>query len=127
MELAVPILPVDDLAKAKAFYVGALGFEVTFETSSDGTNGLVGLSRGTIVLTLDCPMAGHGRQVCVSLLVENADRYYHEWLTRTEIAQPPKDEDWGARTFELVDPFGNTLFVMGPEMSAEERARHYPC
>lgn len=127
MELAVPILPVDNLTKAKTFYVDALGFTVTFETGDDGVTGQVGLSRGTIMLTLDCPMSGHGRHVCVSLLVENADRYYHEWRTRTEIARPPKDEDWGARTFDLVDPFGNTIFVMGPEMSAEERARQYPC
>lgn len=28
MELAVPILPVEDLGVAKAFYVGALGFDL---------------------------------------------------------------------------------------------------
>lgn len=127
MELAIPILPVDDLARAKAFYVGALGFEVTYETSEDGTRGLVGLSRGTIALTLDCPMAGHGRNVCVSLVVENADRYYHEWRTRAEIARTPRDEAWGARTFDLLDPFGNTIFVIGPVPSDEERALQYPC
>jgi hypothetical protein len=31
----------------------------------------------------------------------------------------PRNEDWGARTFDLIDPAGNTLFVMGP--LAEER------
>ena len=25
----------------------------------------------------------------------------------------PKDEAWGARTFDFLDPFGNTIFVMG--------------
>lgn len=38
-------------------------------------------------------MKGHGRGACVSLHV---------------------DEEWGARTFDLLDPSGNTLFVMGP-------------
>jgi catechol 2,3-dioxygenase-like lactoylglutathione lyase family enzyme len=35
MERAVPILPTDDLAAAKAFYVDGLGFRVTFEASED--------------------------------------------------------------------------------------------
>jgi hypothetical protein len=26
----------------------------------------------------------------------------------------PKNESWGARTFDVIDPFGNTIFVMGP-------------
>ena len=57
MERAVPILPTDDLAAAKAFYVDGLGFRVTFEASEDGRSGLLGLERGTIQLTLDSPMA----------------------------------------------------------------------
>lgn len=113
-ERAVPILPVDDLGVARQFYVGALGFEVTFEASADGRAGLLGLRRGTIYLTLDCPMSGHGRDACVSLLVEDADRYYEEWRQRTSVLRPPRNEDWGGRTFDLLDPFGNTIFVIGP-------------
>lgn len=30
------------------------------------------------------------------------------------VLREPKDEEWGARTFDLLDPFGNTIFVMGP-------------
>jgi len=114
MERAVPVLPVDDLGVAKQFYVDALGFEVTFEASDDGTSGLLGVRRGTIALTLDCPMNGHGRDACVSLEVESADRYYEEWRTRTVIRRPPRNEEWGGRTFDVLDPFGNTLFVIGP-------------
>jgi len=65
-------------------------------------------------LTLDCPMSGHGREACVSLMVDDADAYYDEWHTRVEIPRPPKNEYWGARTFGVTDPFGNTIFVMGP-------------
>lgn len=36
-----------------------------------------------------------------------------EW-ERVEIRYPPKNESWGARTFDVIDPFGNTIFVMGP-------------
>lgn len=60
------------------------------------------------------PMSGHGRQACVSLQVESADQYYAEWRERVEIVGPPRDEPWGARTFSVNDPTGNTIFVMEP-------------
>ena len=77
-ERAIPVLPTEDLAKAKAFYADGLGFEVTFEASEDGHTGLLGVARGTIQLTLDSPMDGHGRNACVSLEVSDADAYYRE-------------------------------------------------
>ncbi len=119
MERAVPILPTEDLAVAKAFYVDGLGFQVTFEASRDGHSGLLGLERGTIELTLDSPMDGHGRNACVSLRVDDADAYYREWTAKVSVSRAPQDEEWGARTFGLHDPSGNTIFVMGP-LSREE-------
>lgn len=114
MELAVPVLPVEDLQIARQFYVDALGFEVTFEATADGRTGLLGVRRGTMQITLDCPMDGHGREACVALHVESADRYYEEWRGRAPLKRAPRNEAWGGRTFDLVDPFGNTIFVMGP-------------
>ena len=64
MERAIPILPAQDLAAAKSFYVDGLGFRVTFEASEDGRSGLLGIERGTIQMTLDSPMKGHGRNAC---------------------------------------------------------------
>ena len=113
MERAIPILPADDLAAAKAFYVGQLGFQVTFEASEDGRTGLLGLERGAIQLTIDSPMNGHGRHACVSLQVDDADAYYNDWSAKVSVLRPPRDEEWGARTFDLLDPSGNTIFVMG--------------
>lgn len=120
MERAIPILPVEDLATAKAFYVDGLGFRVTFQASQDGQSGLLGLERGTIQMTLDCPMQGHGRNACVALQVEDADAYYREWCAKVNVLRAPKDEDWGARTFDLLDPSGNTIFVMGPLSGASQ-------
>src|SRR5688572_12056141 len=105
MERAVAILPGDDLEVAKSFYVGKLGFVVAWEHTADGKDGLVGLVRGTIELTIDCPMSGHGRAACVSLRVNNADAYYQEWRPGVDIKRPPRDEPWGARTFSVTDPF----------------------
>ena len=113
MERAVPVLPADDLASAKSFYT-KLGFHVTFEASDDGKSGIMGVERGTIAITIDAPMAGHGRDACVSLVVADADRYYNEWSSKVSIPKPPRDEDWNARTFGFSDPSGNTIFVIGP-------------
>lgn len=114
MERAIPIIPADDLDVAKAYYVDKLGFRKRFHWSPDGKQGLLGVERNGICLTIDCPMTGHGRDACVSLEVESADAYYNEWKDRVTVKRPPKNEDWGARTFDLIDPFGNTIFVMGP-------------
>lgn len=115
-ELAVPVLPVLDLNQAKHFYVEQLGFALTWEWRDDsGKEGMFGVQRGGMKITLDCPMSGHGRDACVSLEVENADSYYNEWKGRgVEIKRPPHNEEWNARTFSVTDPFGNTIFVMGP-------------
>lgn len=53
LEHAAPVLPGDDLALAKDFYVGKLGFTVRVETTEDGKNEIMGLERGTIELTID--------------------------------------------------------------------------
>ncbi len=118
MERAVPILPADDLAAARTFYVDGLGFTVLFEASEDGRTGVLGLARGTIRITIDSPMEGHGRHACVALEVADADACHREWSRTVPVLRPPRDEAWDGRTFDLLDPFGNTLFVIGPKRSA---------
>jgi len=120
MERAVPVLPTEDLAAARRFYVNGLGFRAVWEASADGRTGLLGVARGTIALTLDCPMDGHGRHACVSLEVDDADAYYREWSARVDVPRPPVNEPWGARTFSVHDPSGNTIFVMGPVVDPAE-------
>jgi uncharacterized glyoxalase superfamily protein PhnB len=115
-ELAVPVLPIDDLDLAKRFYVDQLGFSLNWEYRDDDKHvGMLGVQRGGMKITLDWPMTGHGRDACVSLEVDSADAYYEEWTRRgVEMARPPTNEEWGARTFGVTDPFGNTIFVIGP-------------
>jgi uncharacterized glyoxalase superfamily protein PhnB len=117
MERAIPNLPADDLQKAKAFYVGQLGFTITYEATEDGTNGVMGLQRGGFLLHLDAPMSGHGRNVVVTLEVDDADALFEQWRDATYIERSPRDEEWGGRTFGVADPFGNLLYVVGPPKS----------
>ena len=117
MERALPNLPADDLQTAKAFYVEQLGFNVVYEASEDGKSGVMGLQRGGFALHIDAPMSGHGRNVVVTLEVEDADALFNEWRGATGLGRPPRDEDWGSRTFGVTDPFGNLLYVIGPTQS----------
>ena len=117
MERAIPILPIDDPAEAKRFYVDALGFRLVFEAhypddSVDAT--ILGVERGSIRIHLDSPMPGHGRDACVYLDLADADALYEEWRNKVTIDAPPEDQPWGARTFTVMDPFNNALFVVGP-------------
>lgn len=114
MERAVPNLPVDDLQVAKDFYVGRLGFSVRYEATEDGMSGVMGVQRGPFVLHLDAPMSGHGRNVVVTLEVDDTDALYDRWREQVELSRPPRNEDWGQRTFGVTDPFGNLLYVVGP-------------
>jgi uncharacterized glyoxalase superfamily protein PhnB len=115
-EIAVPVLPIDDLDVAKRFYVDQLGFSLSWEYRDDDKRvGMLGVQRGGMKITLDWPMSGHGRNACVSLEVESADAYFDEWTKRgVDVGRPPRNEEWGARTFGVTDPFGNTIFVIGP-------------
>ena len=114
MERAIPNLPVDDLQLAKGFYVGKLGFSVMYEATEDGKSGVLGLQRGGFVLHLDAPMSGHGRNVVVTLEVDDTDALYDQWSGQVEVSGPPRNEAWGGRTFGVSDPFGNLLYVVGP-------------
>jgi uncharacterized glyoxalase superfamily protein PhnB len=114
VERAVPNLPADDLQVAKEFYVNRLGFSVTYEATEDGKSGVMGLQRGAFVLHLDAPMSGHGRNVVVTLEVDDTDALYHQWQGQVALERPPRNEEWGRRTFGVTDPFGNLLYVVGP-------------
>jgi hypothetical protein len=51
-------------------------------------SGLLGIERGTLQITLDSPMSGHGRNACVALQVDDADAYYRAWSGKVRFARP---------------------------------------
>ena len=115
MERAIPILPMDDPEQAKRFYVDSLGFRILFEVPYEhGKGTILCVERGGLRLHLDSPMPGHGRKACAYLDVEDADALYEAWRAKVDIKDPPQTQSWGKRTFDITDPSGNTLFVVGP-------------
>ena len=99
---------------AKAFYIDKLGFSVQYEATKDGKHGVIGLQRGGFALHLDAPMSGHGRNVVVTLEVDDTDALYQQWCGQLDLSRSPRNEEWGGRTFGVTDPFGNLLYVVGP-------------
>ena len=41
-------------------------------------------------------------------------RTFASGVPKVSVLRSPRDEEWGARTFDLLDPSGNTIFVIGP-------------
>jgi catechol 2,3-dioxygenase-like lactoylglutathione lyase family enzyme len=89
-ERAIPILPMDDPAKARRFYVDSLGFRELFEGhyGRDGT--ILGFERGGLRINLDCPMSGHGREACACLEVLDADAVFEQWRAKIAIRDGPR-------------------------------------
>ena len=117
MDRAVPVLPIEDMHEARAFYVDGLGFQVVGEghyPNEPVPGTILFIERGTIRLSLDSPMPGHGRNIAVNLEVDDADALYADWDGRVEIPHPPQDQPWGGRTFGVTDPSGNLLYVVAP-------------
>jgi hypothetical protein len=63
-------------------------------------------------INVDSPMEGYGRNACVGLEVVDIAALHAEWSQYIELPQAPREEPWGAITFELQDPDDNTIFVL---------------
>lgn len=112
VDRTVPILRIFDVAKAKEFYVGYLGFKVDWEHRFDDNSPLyMSVSLGDLVLHLSehygdaCPGSAV-RVECTGVkafhqeLTTKNYRYYHPGLETTP---------WGSACVSLIDPFGNRL------------------
>ncbi|HAV37556.1 MAG TPA: glyoxalase/bleomycin resistance/extradiol dioxygenase family protein [Massilia sp.] len=107
-----PILRIFDEAKARAFYVDFLGFEVDWEHRFEpGFPLYLQISRGSCVLHLSehhgdcCPGAG------LRIEADDIDAYHAELTARGHANARPSIEEmpWGTRDMAVTDPFGNRL------------------
>jgi catechol 2,3-dioxygenase-like lactoylglutathione lyase family enzyme len=116
-----PILRMFDIAKAREFYVGFLGFAVDFEHRFEPDLPLyLQVSRGECRLHLsehhgDCaPGAG------IRIAIEGIDAFHAELSSKQYGYARPGIEStpWGAREMRVTDPFANRLiFVDAPAES----------
>jgi catechol 2,3-dioxygenase-like lactoylglutathione lyase family enzyme len=106
-----PTLPVTDIARALAFYVGVLGFTKTFENGTPV--GFVILRNHAAELHLTLHKAHRpGTQNLAHLLVDDATALYaHLQAADTRIVKAIRDADYGLRGFVFADPDGNRIDV----------------
>lgn len=112
VQQTIPILRIFDLAKARDFYVGFLGFRVDWEHRFEpAAPAYLQVSRGGCVLHL----TEHYGDCCpgstVFLCVSGLERFHREIASKGNAYQRPGIElaPWNARLMEVTDPFGNRL------------------
>jgi uncharacterized glyoxalase superfamily protein PhnB len=108
----IPILRIFDVAKAKEFYVGFLGFTVDWEHRFDAAAPLyMQVSRGPLVLHL----SEHHGDACpgstVFVRMTGLEAYHREITAKGYGYMRPGIEDapWHARVMQVTDPFGNRI------------------
>src|SRR5690349_1896250 len=113
----VPIITTEKIRETREFYVGKLGFQVSFD--HDHYIGLRAGAAGSPELGFmrpdpDSPKT-FGGGTTFAIRVENADRECAR-LTKlgATIVQPPTDQPWGARAFVALDPNGVALYFSHP-------------
>jgi catechol 2,3-dioxygenase-like lactoylglutathione lyase family enzyme len=111
---AIPNLVSADLAAAREFYAGFLGFDVAMDEA--GFTMFASPSNRTAQITVaDRHNPGQDRGISeakVSVEVEDVDALHAEAVRRgLEIVYPLTDEPWGIRRFFVRDPDGTVVNV----------------
>jgi catechol 2,3-dioxygenase-like lactoylglutathione lyase family enzyme len=110
--LTIPILRVFDEAKARAFYVGFLGFQVDWEHRFEpGLPLYMQVSRDGCVLHLSEHHGDGTPGSAVFVRMTGLAAFHREISARDYPYQRPGVETapWKAKLMELTDPFGNRL------------------
>ncbi|MFD2169954.1 bleomycin resistance protein [Tumebacillus lipolyticus] len=105
----IPVLIVEDLDAAMAFYTEKLGFAVTFTSEWE----YHGVNREGMELHIGKgePNFTNTRAVNVYFIVENIEALYQEFLDSGAITSDVQliEQPYGARELHLRDPFGYHL------------------
>jgi catechol 2,3-dioxygenase-like lactoylglutathione lyase family enzyme len=112
----VPEIPVSDVDRAVAYYVGTLGFTLDW---GDDEGGIAGISRGDcrLFVTNGAFRAGHGNigPVLIWLNLQSraeVDELFAEWkIAQANIVSEPEDKPWNLREFMVADADGNLIRV----------------
>ncbi len=123
----VPVLRIFDVEKAKAFYVGYLGFSLDWEHRFEERSPLyMQVSRGSLVLHLS-EHHGDGTPGSVVYVETRGVRAYQAELAAKEYPylNPGVCVDEMGTGMTLLDPFGNTLRLNEPRAERGERGRRH--
>ena len=107
-----PILRIFDIAKAREFYVGFLGFDVRWQHRFDDNAPLyMAVGRDDCVLHLSEHHGDGAPDIAVRIKVEDIAALHRELTAKKyRFARPGLEETpWKTREISVSDPFGNRL------------------
>jgi catechol 2,3-dioxygenase-like lactoylglutathione lyase family enzyme len=108
----IPILRIFDVAKAREFYLGYLGFQLDWEHRFGAEFPLyMQISKGGCALHLTEHHGDCTPGATVFLRVRGLEEFHQELARKPYAYQRPGLElaPWNARLVQLTDPFGNRL------------------
>lgn len=114
---AVPVLRMFDESKAKAFYLGFLGFTLDWEHRFEvGAPLYAQISRGACVIHLSEHHGDVAPGSAVRIAVDDLDGYHAEIMGKGYKYMRPGIEamPWGTREIKVIDPFFNRLMFFSP-------------
>jgi len=109
---AIPTLRMFDVAKAREFYVGYLGFSIDFEHRfHDNAPLFMGISRDGIVIFLSEHHGDGAPGLHVIIEMTGIDDLHRELAAKHYRYMNPsiQTQEWGARELRVYDPFSNQL------------------
>lgn len=108
----IPILRIFDVAKAREFYIGYLGFSVDFEHRfHDDAPLFMGISRQGVQLYLSEHHGDGTPGTHVIVDMTGVDELHRELRSTNYRYMNPgiQTQEWGTRELCVVDPFNNKL------------------
>lgn len=113
----IPVLRFFDEAKMREFYLGFLGFTVTFEHRFEPNTPLyLGVKRGQCVLHLSEHHGDGTPGSNVRIATDSLDAFHAELTGKAYKYNRPGIElqPWGLRELSVQDPFGTRLVFFDP-------------
>ena len=107
-----PILLVDDVERASAFYCSTLGFEETYRNEDEHGVEFVFLALEPYGIGLGRRSDGEERDFALWIYTDDVDRAAEGLRAAgAEELLPPTDQPWGERMCSFVDPNGHLIHI----------------
>jgi catechol 2,3-dioxygenase-like lactoylglutathione lyase family enzyme len=104
-------IPLRDLARALAFYVGVMGMHVTFENGNPAGFAILERDAAELHLTVDRSHRASTHNVAHLLVTDATALHDHLSGHGVRIVKGLRDADYGLRGFVFADPDGNRIDV----------------
>jgi lactoylglutathione lyase len=110
---AFPILYVDDVERAAAFYTSRLAFEQVYRFPPNGAPDFAFLKLEPLGIAVSKRRTHHeGREFERCIYTDDVDAVAAELrAVGAEEVQPPADQEWGERLTYFRDPDGHLLHI----------------